>query len=237
MKKTGLIFASFVILLIVITLILLPPQKSSPDQASQPTGEPPLAASDSARSVPKMKEGGIMEKKQVYGQPPAMTIDQSKTYLAKITTNLGVMNVKLNPKTAPTTVNNFIFLSREGFYDQTVFHRIIKGFMIQGGDPTGTGTGSPGYRFDDEPVTEEYTRGTIAMANSGPDTNGSQFFIMHADYPLPKNYVIFGRIDPSDLESLATLDKIAATTVIDNGQGELSKPAEPLTVSTVEIEE
>ena len=121
---------------------------------------------------------------------------------------------------APDTVANFTKLASAGFYDGTKFHRVIKGFMIQGGDPKGDGTGGPGYRFTDEPVTRDYTRGTIAMANAGPNTNGSQFFIIHQDYPLPKNYVIFGSIDPQDQASLTTLDTLANTPVTDNGQGE-----------------
>ena len=91
------------------------------------------------------------------------------------------------------TVNNFVFLARQGFYDGVTFHRVIPNFMAQTGDPTGTGTGGPGYRFNDEPVTRKYVRGTLAMANAGPNTNGSQFFIVHKDYPLPPNYTIFGQ--------------------------------------------
>lgn len=172
-----------------------------------------------------------------YSQPPAISIDTAKTYTATITTSKGTMKVAFFPKDTPKTVNNFVFLAREGFYNDTVFHRIIKGFMIQGGDPRGNGTGGPGYKFDDEPVTREYTRGTIAMANSGPNTNGSQFFLMHADYALPKNYVIFGAIDPSDTESLKTLDAIAETPVGESGMGEQSKPLEQVTIASVTIEE
>lgn len=142
---------------------------------------------------------------------------------AIIKTSKGTMKVDLFPKIAPNTVRNFVELAQgtkvnpntgvkvsdKPFYDGLIFHRVIKGFMIQGGDPLGTGMGGPGYKFDDEPVTEEYTRGTIAMANSGPNTNGSQFFIMHQDYALPPSYTIFGRIEASDSASLKTLDSIA----------------------------
>lgn len=176
-------------------------------------------------------------KAKQYTQLPAMSIDAAKTYTATITTSKGTMKVALFAKDAPKTVNNFVFLAREGFYDSTIFHRIMKGFMIQGGDPRGNGTGGPGYKFDDEPVTREYTRGTIAMANSGPNTNGSQFFIMHADYALPKNYVIFGAIDPADADSLKTLDAIAETPVGESGMGEQSKPLETVTVTGVTITE
>jgi len=176
-------------------------------------------------------------KQKTYSVPPAMTIDVKKTYSATMVTSDGTMKIRLNATEAPVTVNNFVFLAREGFYANTIFHRILSGFMIQGGDPTGTGMGSPGYRFNDEPVTREYTRGTIAMANSGPNTNGSQFFIMHADYALPKQYVIFGSIDPSDTESLKTLDALAATPVTQSSSGEPSKPVNPPSVSSVTIEE
>lgn len=165
---------------------------------------------------------------------------------AIINTNKGTIKVNLFPKIAPNTVRNFIELakgtkinpitgklvSEKPFYDGVIFHRVIEGFMIQGGDPNGTGTGGPGYKFADEPVTEEYSRGTIAMANSGPNTNGSQFFIMHKDYPLPPSYTIFGRIDPSDTESLKTVDAIA-TTATDGSD----KPLENVTIQSVTITE
>lgn len=176
-------------------------------------------------------------KTKSYTSAPPMTIDPKKAYVVTLTTDKGVMKVKLFASEAPVTVNNFVFLGREGFYDNTIFHRIIKGFMIQGGDPQGTGMGGPGYKFADEKVTRDYTRGTIAMANSGPNTNGSQFFIMHADYALPKNYVIFGAIDPGDSVSLATLDAIAGAPTTDNGMGEPSKPTTPTVLQSVSVQE
>lgn len=178
-----------------------------------------------------------IKKAKSYTAAPALSVKSDSTYTATIKTSKGPMTVSLYVKDAPNTVNNFVFLSREGFYDSTVFHRIIKGFMIQGGDPKGDGTGGPGYRFDDEKITREYTRGTLAMANAGPNTNGSQFFIMHADYPLPKNYVIFGGIDPKDTVSLKTLDAIATTPTSFSAMGEQSKPIETVTLQSVTIEE
>ncbi len=175
-------------------------------------------------------------KPKSYSTPPPMTIDPNKTYIATIVTDKGSMKVPLFAKDAPVTVNNFIFLARDGFYTNTIFHRVISGFMIQGGDPRGDGTGGPGYKFADEKITRDYTRGTIAMANSGPNTNGSQFFIMHATYSLRKNYVIFGSIDATDSASLATLDAIASSPVVESGS-ELSKPVTPTMVSSVTIEE
>lgn len=163
-------------------------------------------------------------------QPPAMEIDKTKTYQAVLTTSLGDITIDLNAGKTPITVNNFIVLARKNFYNNTIFHRVIKGFMIQGGDPKGDGTGGPGYNFDDEPFDGEYTRGTVAMANSGPNTNGSQFFIMHADYQLPKNYVIFGKVS----SGLDIVDKIAEAPV-QNDSGESSKPVSPVTIHSIKI--
>jgi cyclophilin family peptidyl-prolyl cis-trans isomerase len=195
---------------------------------SQPKVDRPLA------EAPTLIQQSMTK---TYTSPPAMSIDQNKTYTASIVTDKGTMVVTLFAKDAPATVNNFVVLAREGFYTNTIFHRVMKEFMIQGGDPKGNGTGGPGYTFADEPVTRDYIRGTVAMANSGPNTNGSQFFIMHATYSLPKQYVIFGAIDPSDSTSLATLDAIATAPVIDNGMGETSKPITPTVLQSVSIRE
>ena len=109
-----------------------------------------------------------------YPAPPPLTIDPQRTYTVQIETSAGPMTAELLPKEAPLAVNNFVFLAREGFYDGVIFHRVIRGFMIQGGDPTGTGRGGPGYRFNDEAVRLPSRRGTLAMANAGPNTNGSR---------------------------------------------------------------
>jgi len=157
--------------------------------------------------------------------------NENKTYSAVLKTSEGEITIQLNTKETPKTANNFISLARKGFYNNTIFHRVIKGFMIQGGDPNGDGTGGPGYKFDDEPFEGEYSRGTIAMANSGPNTNGSQFFIMHQDYPLPKNYVIFGKVT----SGIEVVDKIASSPVEANSMGEVSKPTTPVKIQSVEI--
>lgn len=157
--------------------------------------------------------------------------DPQKEYIALLKTSEGDIEIELNQGQTPNTVKNFVDLAESNFYDSTVFHRVIKNFMIQGGDPKGDGTGGPDYRFDDEPFTGEYNRGTVAMANAGPNTNGSQFFIMHADYPLPKNYVIFGSVS----KGLDVLDKIANSEVTNNTSGELSKPVEPVMLESVDI--
>lgn len=170
-----------------------------------------------------------------YSAPPPMTIDQNKTYSATLHTTDGDITVDLLAKDAPNTVNNFVFLAREGFYTNIKFHRIIKGFMVQTGDPTGTGAGGPGYRFDDEPVSRNYSRGTVAMANAGPNTNGSQFFVIHKDYPLPKNYTIFGQVVGD--ASLANLDKVAETPVQPSPRGENSVPKVDVLITSVDITE
>jgi len=160
---------------------------------------------------------------------PTISIDMKKSYQAVIKTTEGEITIKLNAKETPITVNNFVTLSKKGYYSNTIFHRVIKGFMIQGGDPKGDGTGGPGYQFNDESFTGDYKRGTIAMANAGPNTNGSQFFIMHEDYDLPKNYVIFGQV----VKGIETVDKIATAPVEQSGEG--SKPVNPVKVLSVSI--
>ena len=171
---------------------------------------------------------------QTYSAPPAMTLDDSKSYSATIKTNHGDINVELFSADVPVTVNNFVFLAKEGFYKNGQFHRVIKDFMIQGGCPTGDGTGGPGYRFQDEPVTRSYVKGTLAMANAGPNTNGSQFFIVHgADVGLPPNYTIFGNVTAG----IDVLDAIATSPVTTGRSGEPSTPTTALEINDVEIQE
>ena len=132
-----------------------------------------------------------------YTAPPPMTIDKEKQYTAIFETSQGKIVCELFPKDAPITVNNFVFLAKEKFYDGTSFHRVIANFMIQGGDPTGTGRGGPGYKFEDEvgPDKPVFKTGTLAMANAGPNTNGSQFFITHLPTPhLQGKHTIFGQV-------------------------------------------
>ena len=157
-----------------------------------------------------------------------MSIDAEKSYTATIATSAGTMTAELFPGDAPMTVNNFVFLANDDYYNGVIFHRVIKGFMIQGGDPTGSGSGGPGYRFNDEPVKQAYSRGILAMANAGPNTNGSQFFVMHADYGLPPNYTIFGKLTSGE----DVLDAIALAKT-----GAQDRPAEPVSITSVTIVE
>lgn len=193
-------------------------------------------APKSATQVTTNKSNEVKKEQDVkkYDKYPDIVIDANKKYTANVKTNKGEFTVELDAKNAPKTVNNFVFLSQKGFYDGLSFHRIIKDFMIQGGDPQGDGTGDPGYKFDDEPIVKDYLPGTLAMANSGPNTNGSQFFIMTGDYSggkLPKNYVIFGNV----VTGMDTVTKIAETPVESGGEG--SKPSEKVIIETIMIEE
>ena len=154
------------------------------------------------------------QEKKSWPKPPEMKIDVNKTYLANIETSKGKIVLELFAKEAPQTVNSFVFLAREGFYDGVEFHRVIPGFMIQTGDRNGTppGTGDAGYKFNNEnrDTTRTYKEGTVGMANSGPDTNGSQFFIMDHDYRLPPaSYTIFGQLKEGQdvVYAIATADR------------------------------
>ena len=142
-----------------------------------------------------------------YNAPPQMTIDPTRSYTATFDTSRGRIVCELFAKDAPVTVNNFVFLARENFYDGTIFHRVIADFMVQGGDPTGTGRGGPGYRFEDEVRNNpnRHARGVLSMANAGPNTNGSQFFITHVETPwLDGKHTVFGRV----LSGLEVVDAV-----------------------------
>ncbi len=153
-----------------------------------------------------------------YSNPPPMQVETDRSYQVTIETDRGTIELALYPEHAPMTVNNFVFLARDGFYDGVTFHRVISNFMIQGGDPTGTGRGGPGYRFADEldgnPLRHE--RGVISMANAGPDTNGSQFFITHGPQPhLDGRHTVFGRVTKGldVVDAIATGDVMIRVTV------------------------
>ncbi len=150
--------------------------------------------------------------------PPPMQIDPAKSYRVALETDRGVIELELHAQHAPMTVNNFVFLARQGFYDGITFHRVIADFMIQGGDPTGTGRGGPGYRFEDEfkgnPLRHE--KGVISMANAGPDTNGSQFFITHSPQPhLDGRHTVFGKVTAGQpaVDAIRQGDRIIRVTI------------------------
>ena len=170
---------------------------------------------------------------KTYSAPPAMNINENGNYSAVIETSLGSIEIELFTDIAPITVNNFVNLSKDGYYDNVIFHRVIKGFMIQGGDPSGTGHGEmgkyPGYEFQDELNSPmQYEKGIVAMANRGPNTNGSQFFIMHVDYPLPYDYTIFGKVS----NGIDVVDAIANVQT-----GDMDKPVDDVVINSVDIKE
>jgi cyclophilin family peptidyl-prolyl cis-trans isomerase len=174
-------------------------------------------------------DGSAPKTQRFSGQPP-MGLDLSKRYSAEMVTSKGTMVFALDAIAAPRTVNNFVFLARYHYYEGIVFHRVISGFMIQGGDPEGTGAGGPGYRFEDElPTPGKYQIGSLAMANAGPNTNGSQFFVVSGPdgVRLPPLYSLFGQL-VSGRDVLASIDKIGS------GSG---KPKEQVAIESVTITE
>lgn len=201
-----------------------------------------VAAQDDAEGF--MPEGCWPSEAQIgesgypqWDRAPEMVIDEDESYVAVVSANKGEMTFELNTEAAPVTVNNFICLAVNDYYDITPFHRVIAGFMVQGGDPTGTGAGGPGYQFDDELPGDDlnYVKGTLAMANAGPNTQGAQFFIVHDDLQgtLPKDYTIFGQLT----EGESVLDDIADSEVQANERGEVSMPTEYLVITNVVIQE
>jgi cyclophilin family peptidyl-prolyl cis-trans isomerase len=174
---------------------------------------------------------GSSEKRQQFDEPPPMCIDPAKRYSAVIDSSLGSLTIALDAVAAPQTVNNFVFLARYHYFDGIIFHRIIKGFMCQGGDPTGTGRGGPGYRFADElPAPGRYEIGSVAMANAGPDTNGSQFFLVSGSsgVRLSPQYSLFGKI-------VQGLDVLTQMEAVDTDRSD--KPKQDVVINSVTITE
>jgi len=173
---------------------------------------------------------GSSEKRQSFPSVPPMIIDSAKTYEATMVTDKGTLEILLDPLAAPVTVNNFVFLARWHYFDGIIFHRVIPGFVLQGGDPTGTGTGGPGYRFEDElPKPGRYELGSLAMANAGPNTNGSQFFVISGPdgMRLPPLYSLFGKV-------ISGLDVVQTINDLGSGSG---RPSEVVTIQSVTITE
>ncbi|MGI8856734.1 MAG: peptidylprolyl isomerase, partial [Thermomicrobiales bacterium] len=199
---------------------------------------PAATAKPSAAASPAANTADVASRNGKYKAAPPMKIDKWVKYTATIVTNKGTMKADLFADTAPISVNNFVFLANDHFFDGVIFHRIVAGFVIQGGDPTGTGTGGPGYKFPDEPssFSKNYEKGTLAMANSGPNTNGSQFFIcvdnLTAKGALPKQYNIFGKVT----DGLDVIDKILAVPRTTGGDGAQSKPTERVAMDSVTIQ-
>ncbi len=173
---------------------------------------------------------GSSPQQRKFDQEPPMVIDTNKRYTATMVTSHGTMVIALDPLAAPKTVNSFVFLARYHYYDGVIFHRIIPGFVLQGGDPTGTGTGGPGYKFADElPAAGRYQIGSLAMANAGPNTNGSQFFVISGPdgAALPPLYALFGAV-------VSGSDVVAAIDALGTRSG---SPKEKVTIESVTIAE
>ena len=235
MRTLSLISLLIVSLLLAGCVIQPPPEPATPTVpagppviqiAPTPTPDPVSTPTPQVRDLP---DGRTYKQ---YAVAPLMTIDPDAIYGAHIRTNKGDITLELFASEAPKTVNNFVFLAREGFYDGVIFHRVMKEFMIQAGDPKGNGSGGPGYRFADERVSRSYSKGILAMANAGPNTNGSQFFIVHgSQISLPPSYTIFGQVTGG----LDTVDEIADSPVRATGRGEVSSPIEPIVIDSIEI--
>ncbi|HZG18163.1 MAG TPA: peptidylprolyl isomerase [Candidatus Bathyarchaeia archaeon] len=207
------------------------------DQAGTQT--PPPTAEKPAEETTKPAQPPAPTGEKKYDKAPAMQIDPKKQYTAVLQTSMGDITIQLYAKDAPKAVNNFVFLAKDKFYDGVKFHRIIKTFMIQTGDPLGNGTGGPGYTFEDELNNgHKYEPGVVAMANAGPNTNGSQFFIGSgpdvAGLDHSPNYTIFGKVT----KGMDVVQKIASVPVKANpASGEQSDPQTPVTIKTITIEE
>ncbi|HJV45539.1 MAG TPA: peptidylprolyl isomerase [Bacillota bacterium] len=223
-----IIVKKWILPLLAASLLILPAcgtQQATPSDQGKTTQ--PTKPTQAAKTTDKK-----------WDKPPAMSIDVNKNYQAVISTNKGDITIDLFTKEAPKTVNNFVFLSKEHFYDNVPFHRVIKNFMIQTGDPTGTGAGGPGYKFADElPSSHKYEEGIVAMANAGPNTNGSQFFVCNGKESerlnsMP-NYTIFGKVSAG----MDAVQAISNVKVKNSPQGEPSVPTEEIFIKTVTIQE
>ncbi len=202
----------------------------SPTPTTEPVAPTEAMPQGDTMTEPTTESTQEAQVRKQYTSPPEMQIDPNKSYTATIQTSKGTIVAELFAKEAPITVNNFVTLARDGYYNGIIFHRVIPDFVIQGGDPTGTGMGGPGYQFQDEPVRRPYEEGSLAMANSGPNTNGSQFFIVTGSgyNKLQPLYNHFGRVT----QGQEVVDAIANVPT-----GPQDKPRTPVTIESVTIEE
>jgi cyclophilin family peptidyl-prolyl cis-trans isomerase len=230
---------------LIAILALIAHQVSGGGAAATPTAVPvptavgpspstAEAAASAADCAPFLKAGNGKQGAKSWSQPPSQVIQTSKHYQVKLYTTDGIVTADILPTLAPVTANNFLFLACNGFYNGLDFHRTIPGFMIQGGDPQGTGSGGPGYSFKDEKVARPYTVGSLAMANSGPNTNGSQFFIIQGSQgvALQPNYNLFGQVTKGQ----NVVDTIANAPAHAGGDGATSAPNSPVIIKTITVQ-
>ncbi len=234
MRNRLVIVALLAVAVAYIAIAANPPApKGAPDDtnAAQLAADGPGSAAQPPQQLQQQADSGDVSKgKKKYDKLPEMKIDKAKTYIATIETDAGTMTAELHPKIATQTVNSFVFLAREGFYDGVIFHRVIPGFMIQGGDPTGTGTGGPGYSVPAEFNETKHDRGILSMARSqDPNSAGSQFFVMHArSAHLDGAYTAFGQVT----QGLETIDKI-----VNAPRNADDRPDNPVKIKKITIEE
>jgi cyclophilin family peptidyl-prolyl cis-trans isomerase len=231
------------VLIVVVVLIVNATSSSSGSASATATpnttttgGSLPGAAEVAASTrdcAPFLSAGNGKVGPKQWSKPPTQVIDAKKHYQVKLYTTAGTITADILPKLAPITANNFIFLSCNGYYSGVIFHRVVPGFVIQGGDPTGTGSGGPGYQFKDEPVARNYTVGSLAMANSGANTNGSQFFVIQGPQgvQLPHSYNLFGQVTKGE----NVVDAIANAPTHAGSSGEKSSPDKPVVIKTVTV--
>ncbi len=216
-----------------LSALMVAAQDASPQASPALDVGTPIETLDCWSDAPDTSTAGYAQ----YPGVPEMKIDTTKAYYATVVTNRGTIVIQLYADVAPVTVNNFICLATNDYYDGVIFHRVIRDFMIQTGDPTGTGRGGPGYQFNDELPGEElnYIEGSVSMANAGPNTNGSQWFISNANNSgrLQKNYTIFGQV----VEGQDVVQTISEVPVSMNAQGEQSVPGATITILDIIITE
>jgi cyclophilin family peptidyl-prolyl cis-trans isomerase len=220
------VIALFVVGVAYIVIAANPPAPKGQEPAVRPAATP-----QQTQAQPQAADSGdVSGKKKQYDKPGDMKIDPAKTYTATIDTDAGTMVAELYPKLAPKTVNSFVFLAKEGFYEGVIFHRVIPGFMIQGGDPTGTGSGGPGYSLPAEFNDTKHVRGILSMARTqDPNSAGSQFFVMHATSPhLDNQYTVFGKVTKGE----EVIDKIVNAPKDGN-----DRPNNPTKIKSIKIEE
>lgn len=237
MNQIRLTFAVSIAVIVSASLLLTGCGSSTKTSHDDPSVSPTKSTASSSKQTSDDDSGfddaKIARRADSYDKAPTAKIDPAQTWFADVATTKGTFTIELLPKEGPRAASNFAALAEDGFYDGVKFHRIIKGFMVQTGDPLGTGVGGPGYSIPDDKVNLPYKRGIVAMANAGPDTGGSQFFIVQGDEAssLPPNYAIFGRVT----KGMQVIDAIADTPVTTNEQGEPSKPTETVRITGVTI--
>lgn len=225
----NLLFAVIGLIIVIVAVFLFTSKRSPANDTIIPSPQLASTSTPNLSNVDLNATNKGLEKMSVPFE--VLSADQINGKKVNISTDKGDISLQLFGD-APIAASNFLYLVNKKFYDGVIFHRVIKGFMIQGGDPNGTGTGGPGYNFEDElnPATASYkkgyTRGVVAMANAGPNTNGSQFFIMHQDYQLPHSYTIFGSV----ISGMDVVDTIA------NSQVEGDKPLQPVVMKKVIVQ-